>query len=112
MTDKKAYPSAIRPLPYYNIEGTPDDVRLAKALRQDFVPKVKRLLPGHHLGGQRHDFSISFIKRHKVKYPYFFRTDIRQFYPSVRHQDLIVGAHTIVVRDQATFQSAIYDLHG
>ena len=39
----------IRPLPYYTVEGNADEKRLAAALRREFVPKVKRLLPGQHL---------------------------------------------------------------
>lgn len=88
----------IRPLPYYTVEGNADEKRLAAALRREFVPKVKRLLPGHHLGGFRHDTIVNFVKRHKRNYPCFVRTDITQFYPSVRHQDLVVGCQ-VAYRD-------------
>lgn len=43
--------SPIRPLPYYHTASSAEEKRLAAALRREFVPKVKRLLPGHHLGG-------------------------------------------------------------
>lgn len=98
MNKNNSYTPLIRPLPYYNIQGSWDDSRLAAALRREFVPKVKRLIPGHHLGGFRHDFKVSYIKRHKTNYPCFIRTDIRQFYPSVRHQDIIVGCQ-VAYRD-------------
>jgi hypothetical protein len=91
MKENKAYPSQIRSLPYFNSAGSSDDYRLAATLRREFVPKVKRLLPGHHLGAYRHDFIVNFIRRHKVKYPCFIRTDIKRFYPSVSHRDIIAG---------------------
>ena len=35
MKENKAYPSQIRPLPYFNSAGSPDDYRLAAALRRE-----------------------------------------------------------------------------
>ena len=58
----------------------------------------KRLLPGHHLGGFRHDTVVNFIKRHKRAYPCFVRTDIARFYPSIRHRDIVVGCQ-VAYRD-------------
>lgn len=57
--------SRVRPLPYYNTEGSIAEKRLAAALRQKFVPKVKRLLPGHHLGGFTHGCIVRFVSHHK-----------------------------------------------
>lgn len=88
----------VRPIPYYTVSGSLDDTRLAQALRTEFVPKVRRRLPGNHLGAFRQDTIINFVKRHKKRYPYFLRTDISKFYPSIRHQDLIVGLQ-IAYRD-------------
>lgn len=90
--------SPIRPLPYYNMQGMADEKRLAAALRAEFVPKIKRLLPGHHLGGFRHDTIVNFIQRNKVNFPCFVRTDISRFYPSIRHTDLVVGCQ-VAYRD-------------
>lgn len=90
--------SPIRPLPYYNIQGKADEKRLASALRSEFVPKIKRLLPGHHLGAFRHDTIVNFIRQYKAKFPCFIRTDISRFYPSIRHRDLIVGCQ-VAYRD-------------
>lgn len=88
---KKPLQSTIRPLPYYTTEVTPDERALASALRKDFVPLLTRRLPGHHLRGFRHDYIINTVKRMKKKFPFFLRTDIEAFYPSVRHRDLVVG---------------------
>lgn len=90
--------SPIRPLPYYHTASSAEEKRLAAALRREFVPKVKRLLPGHHLGGFRHDTVVNFIKRHKRAYPCFVRTDIARFYPSIRHRDIVVGCQ-VAYRD-------------
>ena len=90
--------SPIRPLPYYHTASSAEEKRLATALRREFVPKVKRLLPGHHLGGFRHDTVVNFIKRHKRAYPCFVRTDIARFYPSIRHRDIVVGCQ-VAYRD-------------
>lgn len=79
----------IRPLPYVSLTGTAAERALARALRVEFVSKVRRLLPGHHLGGYRHDTVVRFVGRAKGRYPCFISTDIRQFYPSVRHEDLL-----------------------
>lgn len=90
--------SPIRPLPYYHTASSAEEKRLAAALRREFVPKLKRLLPGHHLGGFRHDTVVNFIKRHKRAYPCFVRTDIARFYPSIRHRDIVVGCQ-VAYRD-------------
>ena len=49
----------------------------------------------------RHDFIPAFVRRNKARFPCFVRTDIRMFYPSIRHNDLIAG-----------FQLAYRDLLG
>lgn len=90
--------SPIRPLPYYHTASSAEEKRLAAALRHEFVPKVRRLLPGHHLGGFRHDTVVNFVKRHKRAYPCFVRTDIARFYPSIRHRDIVVGCQ-VAYRD-------------
>lgn len=90
--------SPIRPLPYYHTASSAEEKRLAAALRREFVPKLKRLLPGHHLGGFRHDTVVNFIKRHKRAYPCFVRTDIARFYPSICHRDIVVG-YQVAYRD-------------
>ncbi|MDR1919229.1 MAG: hypothetical protein LBQ65_06245 [Tannerellaceae bacterium] len=64
---------------------------LARALREEFVPKIARRLPGHHLNGFKHDFIVNTVKKHKGKHPYFLRADITKFYPSIRHRDLVAG---------------------
>ena len=63
----KISPSRVRPLPYYNTEGSIAEKRLAAALRQEFVPKAKRLLPGYHLGGFTHDCIMRFVSHHKQR---------------------------------------------
>lgn len=88
----------IRPLPYYNTEAGAGERALARALRGEFVPKVRRLLPGHHLGGLRHDTAVRFVRRHKRAYPCFVKADIRRFFPGIRHKDAVVGAQ-IAYRD-------------
>lgn len=75
--------SPIRPLPYYHTASSAEE---------------KRLLPGHHLGGFRHDTVVNFVKRHKRAYPCFVRTDIARFYPSIRHRDIVVGCQ-VAYRD-------------
>jgi len=84
--------STIKPIPYYSSPTTSTEHTLAKALRADVTPMIKRLLPVHHLGGVKHDFVIEFIRKHSSKYRYFLRTDITKFYPSIRHTDVVVGA--------------------
>lgn len=96
--DTKTSGKAFRPLPYYTVGGGTDDKRLAAALRREFIPKLGRLLAGHHLRGFPHEFIVNFVQRHKKKYPCFVRADIKQFYPSVRHRDLVVGMQ-IAYRD-------------
>lgn len=83
--------SGIRPLPYYSTNVTLAERDLAHSLRTDFIPKIARRLPGHHLRGFGHREIIDCVQRCKRNYPYFLRTDISRFYPSIRHRDLIVG---------------------
>lgn len=83
--------SGIRPLPYYSSNVTLAERDLAHSLRTDFIPKIARRLPGHHLRSFGHRDIIDCVQRCKRAYPYFLRTDISRFYPSVRHRDLIVG---------------------
>ena len=92
MKSARFTPSPIRPLPYFNTYGTDAERSLARSLRAEFVPKVRRLLPGHHLGCWRHDAVVNFVKRHKHTHPYFVKADIRQFFPGIRHRDAVVGA--------------------
>ena len=81
----------VRPLPYFGAYPQSGERELAASLRRDFVPLLARRLPDHHLVGQRHGAVPAFVARHKKTFPYFVRTDIAGFYPSVRHQDLVVG---------------------
>lgn len=83
--------TTIRPLPYYTVSDSRTIQSLARSLRMEFVPKISRRLPMHHLSGLRHDAIIKFVKRHKKRYPCFVRTDISKFYPSIVHRDLLVG---------------------
>jgi|GEM_PF-938677 len=88
----------IRPLPYFTVHSSHAEKQLAAALRKEFVPKIARGLPGHHLRGFSHDFIVSFVKKHKKQYPFFLRMDIAGFYPGIRHRDLVVGAQ-VAYRD-------------
>lgn len=81
----------VRPLPYFGAYVQPGERELASSLRRDFVSLIARRLADHHLVGQRHGAVPAFVARHKKSFPYFVRTDIAGFYPSVRHQDLVVG---------------------
>lgn len=96
-TKYPGYPSemmicpTVRPLPYFGAYPQSGERELAASLRRDFVPLLARRLPDHHLVGQRHGAVPAFVARHKKTFPYFVRTDIAGFYPSVRHQDLVVG---------------------
>jgi hypothetical protein len=83
--------AAVKPLPYYQSEAMYNERVLAEALRREFVPKIARRLPGHHLKGFTHDFIIGAVKKYKARYPYFLKTDIAKFYPSIRHRDLVSG---------------------
>ena len=81
----------VRPLPYFGAYPCCGERELAASLRRDFLPLLARRLPDHHLVGQKHGSVPAFVARHKKSFPYFVRTDIAGFYPSVRHQDLVVG---------------------
>lgn len=81
----------VRPLPYFSADPQWGECELAASLRQDFRGLVARRLPDHHLVGQRHGSVPAFVARHKKQFPYFVRTDIANFYPAVRHGDLVVG---------------------
>jgi len=80
----------VRPLPWFSVSGEADGALLAQALRTEFLPKIARRLPGHHLVGFRHDATTEFVRNNKKRYPYFLRTDISKFYQSIRHRDMIV----------------------
>jgi hypothetical protein len=82
----------IRPLPYYSTYVTNEERWLADNLRREFVPKIARRFKGHHLRGFSNDFITSFIRENKKTHPFFFKTDIAQFFPSIRHLDAIVYA--------------------
>jgi hypothetical protein len=89
---------SVRRVPYYSMSVTEQEKQLARRLRSEFVEKIARRLPGHHLRGFRFDFIVNFVRGKKKQYPYFFRTDIETFYPSIAHKMLIV--HTqIAYRD-------------
>lgn len=75
---------AVRPLPYFGCHPQRDERELAASLRRDFLPLLARRLPDHHLLGQKHGSVPVFVARHKKMFPYFVRTDIASFYPSVR----------------------------
>lgn len=81
----------VRPVPYYSAASFPAERELARSLRGDFLPLFRRRLPWHHLCGLPHGAAPRFVGQYRKTYPYFLRSDIRSFYPSVRHQDLVVG---------------------
>lgn len=81
----------VRPLPYFGAYARCGERELAASLRRDFRPLLARRLPDHHLVGQKHGSVPAFVAGHKKSFPYFVRTDIAGFFPSVRHQDLVVG---------------------
>lgn len=78
-------------LPYYSTETIRGERELARDLRKELVPKLERRLPGHHLNGLRHDYIVNFVRKCKKNYPYFLKADIKKFYPSVRHLDIVTG---------------------
>lgn len=81
----------VRPVPYHSAGPFTGERELARALRGDFLPLLRRRLPWHHLCGLPHGSASRFVERHRKDFPYFLRSDIRSFYPTVRHQDLVVG---------------------
>lgn len=83
--------SHIKPVPYYSTYTSSSERILAAALRAEILPKLKRRLPWHHLGGLPHGWIINFIKQHSSTHKHFLRTDISKFYPSIQHIDLVVG---------------------
>lgn len=92
---KRSSPSSspapsIKPAPYYSTPVTRDERWLAGLLRADIVPALRRRLPYHHLGGLQHGWVIKFVQKFSSTYPFFLRTDIRKFYPSVKHRDIVV----------------------
>jgi hypothetical protein len=80
----------IRRAPYYNVSNQAYEYTLMRQLRNEFLPKLKRRFPSHHLCGWRHDYVVSFVSKQKQTYPYFLRTDISRFYPNVRHRDVLL----------------------
>lgn len=79
----------VRPAPYYTLPCSYAERRLAAALRATFVPLIRRRLPGHHLCGLRHDTVVNFVARHKKRFPCFLTGDVRLFFASVRHEDVL-----------------------
>ncbi len=79
---------SIRPIPYTTSLSTTSDKLGAAWLRSKIVPQVKRRIKGHHLCGFRNDYIVSTVAEKKQEYPWFIRTDIRQFYPNIRHRDI------------------------
>lgn len=90
--------SPVKPLPYYSTHARATDSDLAASLRATVLPLIKRRLPMHHLCGLPHGWVIDFVRSNSSKYPYYLRTDIKKFYPSVRHIDILVGAQ-VAYRD-------------
>ena len=80
----------IRPIPYYSMPSSYEQRNCALALRKVFVPLIKRRLPNHHLVGFKQNFIPSYITQIKKEYPFFLRTDIQKFFPSVEARHLIV----------------------
>ena len=80
-----------RPFPHFNVGYVLQEKELAKALRKEFIPKIARRLPGHHLRGHSHDFIVKYVANQKKHYPFFIRTDIEKFYPGIEHRDLIIN---------------------
>lgn len=80
-----------RPIPYFNTGSTRYEKELAAALRREFVPKISRRLPSHHLHGFPHNFIVKFVATQKKNYPWFLRTDIEKFYPSIEHRELLIN---------------------
>lgn len=81
----------VRPVPYYGTAPIPGERELARSLRGDFLALFRRRLPWHHLCGLPHGAAPRFVALYRKTHPYFLRSDIRSVYPSVRHQDLVVG---------------------
>lgn len=69
---KELYNIRNKSLPYYMCRPIRGEKELAAALRREFLPKIARRLPGHHLVGQKHDFIVKFVAKHKKHYPFFF----------------------------------------
>lgn len=63
----------VRPAPYYTLPCS----------------YAERRLPGHHLCGLRHDTAVNFVARHKKRFPCFLTGDVRLFFASVRHEDVL-----------------------
>ena len=97
---------SIRPIPYITVHTTTSDAQDALWLRSKIVPQVKRRLKGHHLGGLRHDYIVKTVAGKKQEYPYFVRTDIRQFYPNIRHSDIhpniVVGYRKLLSHERVS----------
>ena len=77
-----------RPLPYFNIGTTVFERNLAASLRKEFIPKVARRLPDHHLRGFPHYFIVKYVATQKKNYPWFIQMDIEKFYPSIERREL------------------------
>lgn len=90
-SDPPSILTTVRPAPYHSAPCLPGESELARNLRDDFVPLLRRRFPWHHLCGLPHGAVPRFVERYRKAYPFFLRTDIAKFYPSVRHQDLVVG---------------------
>lgn len=80
-----------KPLPYFNSASGYSDSKLASSLRAVFVPKIRKRLPGHHLRGFKHSFIVKYVRAQKKQYPYFLRTDVERFYPSIDHRTLLTN---------------------
>lgn len=83
--------AGIRPVPDYTTLPMRGEREAAQRLRSEFLPLLTRRLPNYHLCGFKHGAPVRFVARCRTRYPCFVRTDIRSFYPSVRHRDLIAG---------------------
>lgn len=80
-----------KPLPYFNSASGYSESKLASSLRSVFVPKIRKRLPGHHLRGFQHSFIVKYVGAQKKNYPWFLRTDIERFYPSIDHRTLLIN---------------------
>jgi len=94
----------IKPIPYYTQVDDEWSKRCAKELRDTFKPLVEKKLHMHHMVGLRHDAIVNFVAHYKNTHPYYVRTDIQKYYPSVR-------AHTLVAQAQFAYRALIGHTH-
>jgi len=78
----------IKPPPYTTRRTTAFDAEAARFYRERFVPLIRRRIKSHHLAGFRQSFIVDTVAENKRRFPYFLRTDIRLYYPNIRHSDI------------------------